>query len=132
MSEPEPYRYRRPERKRCARCGERLPFADFRPNPRNTYYKLHSWCRGCCAAYNREWRERHREQIDAYNASLRRPPVRHECSECGAEFFAQPNKLTCSDRCRRARWRRLNPEKQRARERRKAAYRRERIAAGKR
>jgi hypothetical protein len=54
--------------------------------------------------------------------------VRHECSECGAEFFAQPIKLTCSDRCKRARWRRLNPEKQMARERRKAAYRRERIA----
>jgi hypothetical protein len=117
------------ESKRCARCGQFLPVAEFRPNPRNTLYGLHSWCRRCCAANNREWRERNREQIDAYNASLRRPPVRHECSECGAEFFAQSNKLTCSDRCRRARWRRLNPEKQRARERRKAAYRRERQRA---
>ena len=52
------------------------------------------------------------------------------CVECGETFTAQASALVCSRRCKDARYRRLHPEAERARQARKDARRRARARRG--
>jgi hypothetical protein len=102
-----------PDWKRCARCQTIKPASEFRPNQK-LQTGLHSWCRSCAAARTREWRAAHPDYMeaekakrrDAYRKSNQLPEL--VCSECGSTFRARPNKLTCSDACRRRRKARLD------------------------
>ena len=53
-----------PTEKRCVRCGESKPVAEFRRNPRMRD-GFGSWCRECSVARTREWRAEHREELNA-------------------------------------------------------------------
>jgi hypothetical protein len=94
----------------------------------NSYFKFHSWCRRCCAAYNREWKERHRDRIEAYNASRRVPPAKLVCVECGEQFEGRKGRLVCSRRWKDRRYARLRPGQAREKNRRHQANRRARAA----
>jgi hypothetical protein len=93
-----------PERthKRCARCQERLPIGDFRPNAK-LRDGLHSWCRPCCDEYRRQWRSAHPEAIARYNAARRLGERERECVDCGESFaFRSAVAVRCPG-CRRRR-----------------------------
>ena len=81
--------------KRCEQCGE-----PFEPNSRGRPRKF---CPDCASpeAAGRRWRERHAEEVAAYNAARR---VKHEprpCIECGELFTpGRVDGRLCSDRCR--------------------------------
>jgi hypothetical protein len=106
----------------------RWKYADeFRLNP-NISSGLHSWCRECCAARQRQWRAANPEKVAAQLKRERAKPVELVCSECGERFSGRPNRVVCSRRCRDRRYARLHPDKVREKERRKAARRRERGA----
>jgi len=51
-------------RRQCAQCKIWLLPEAFRANP-DVRDGLDSWCRPCHAAATREWRAKHREQINA-------------------------------------------------------------------
>jgi hypothetical protein len=113
----------------CSGCKRSLPFAAFRQQFATPSW-LSSWCGECLVAANRRYRERMREQINAKRreeyAERQREARQRVCVECGASFEARPDALVCSRLCKDARYRRLHPEAYRAKQRRKAARRRER------
>lgn len=60
-----------------------------------------------------------------------RPPIRLVCAECGESFEAERRRQTpiCSRTCKDRRYRRLHPDQERERQRRKDARRRARKAS---
>lgn len=50
--------------KRCVRCEESKPVAEFRRNARMRD-GLHSWCKACSVERTREWRAEHRDELNA-------------------------------------------------------------------
>lgn len=95
--------------KHCPRCGGFLPLEDFRPNAR-LKSGWSSWCRRCSLSATREWRDRNREAIDAYNRARRIPPAELTCVECGVTFEGRRNRLVCSRGCKDARYAKFHPE----------------------
>lgn len=113
-------------KKWCPSC-ERLLEADaFRAGA--------SWCIACHVEALRRWRAENPEAVAAYNARRRReyreanPLPEKRCVECDRPFEPKrTDAILCGRRrCKDRRWRRLNPEKARERDRLKAARRRER------
>jgi hypothetical protein len=92
----------------CAVCRRLLPASAYRLN-RNMLSGLHSRCRECTAEANRAWREAHPTSVWAYNEARRIPPTKLTCTECGETFYGRKDRLTCSRRCKDARYRRLPP-----------------------
>jgi hypothetical protein len=113
------------ELRHCTRCRQSKPIEQFRPNPQ-TLSGLHWWCRPCCSDDARRWRAENPDAAKAYNEARRVPPSRLTCTECGEEFYGRKDRLTCGRRCKDARYRRLHPEKYRAKQRRQYARRRAR------
>jgi hypothetical protein len=107
--------YGPPKGRRCRRCKEFLPFSAFRPN-----LKLKSgwssWCRACSAEATRQWRMRHRDEL---NERRRIPPTKLKCAECGEGFEGRRDRVVCSRRCKDRRYARLHPEELRAKQARK-------------
>jgi hypothetical protein len=81
-------RRKAPIMKRCARCRQVLPAAVFAPNAR-LLTGLHSWCRPCVAARNREWRAENAGYVAAANAARREGPFPKVCADCGEWFAAR-------------------------------------------
>jgi len=80
---------------------------------------------------NRAYYWEHRGEVLA-KAKLKRAEVRPPqgcCSECGEPLVGRPNRVVCSRRCKDRRYRRLHPEANRLKLRRKRA-RRKQAAAG--
>ena len=48
--------------KRCARCGEEKPIAEY-PNNARTAAGLSSWCKLCHRQRTQRWRAEHREEL---------------------------------------------------------------------
>ena len=111
--------------KQCPHCKTFKPIEAF-PRNRATSSGLSSWCRECHVAATRRWRAENPEWIAAHSESRRKPPAKHICPECGVVFYGRRDRLTCSRRCKDARYRRRHPEEYRAKERRKDARRRAR------
>jgi hypothetical protein len=107
-----------PEQKRCAACEQVLPASAFRSDRLKSLDGLHSRCKECNAEASRAWREAHPLSVQAYNEARRIPPTKLTCTECGEEFFGRKDRLTCSRRCKDARYRRLHPDEYRAKQRR--------------
>lgn len=95
----------------CARCKERKPTDDFRPDPQMRC-GLGSWCKPCCLSSTREWRARNAEQI---NARRRKTAVSCKCVECGTTFESIRPRLTCTADCKKARDNRSARERMRGR-----------------
>jgi len=115
--------------RRCARCGGELPTAK-RGRPRK-------YCETCAASVAvvgkavaaRAWRAANAEAVAARNERRRRPRQHLVCSECGEPLEGHGGKRYCSTRCRNRRYRRLHPEQEAEKQRRKYARRRERAKA---
>jgi endogenous inhibitor of DNA gyrase (YacG/DUF329 family) len=121
----------------CEECGERFRvLRDTRASKR--------FCSDRCksrARYRRNpepVRERtrayywaHRDELLA-KAKLKRAasrPAQGRCSECGEPLVGQPHRVVCSRRCKDAKYRRLHPEANKLKLRRRRA-RRKQAAAG--
>ena len=103
--------YGDPTHKRCSNCSEWLPLEAFVANHR-MYLGRSSWCRECARAATREWRVRNRERVNAERREAYRaehPVVSKGCVVCGATFTGRPDRIVCSDGCRRARQREQAP-----------------------
>jgi endogenous inhibitor of DNA gyrase (YacG/DUF329 family) len=76
---------------------------------------------------SRRYYAEHREAVLGRAAAKRgpRPTLDLECSECGGPLEGR-QRVVCGRRCKDARFRRLHPEEYEAKEKRKAARRRER------
>jgi hypothetical protein len=106
----------------CDHCGRRVPLEDFRRGERWSH-----WCHECHAERTREWRAANPEYLKAYNEARRTPPTELVCSECSEGFLGRPNKLTCSRKCKDARYRRLHPDEYQAKRQRIDARHRARV-----
>jgi hypothetical protein len=109
----------------CRECHFYFAAAGFRPNPR-IRDGLHTYCKSCERARHARWRVEHPEVVEAYNASRRaayqvaNPPALRNCSECGEAIVGRPDRVVCGKRaCKDRRFRRLHPEANRAKQRRK-------------
>ncbi len=76
----------------------------------------------------KRWRVANPGRVEAYNASRRVLPALVMCEECGAVFEGRSNRLLCSRRCKDARYRRLHPVENAAKQARKYRRRQERAA----
>jgi hypothetical protein len=82
-----------------------LPLEAF-PANRSTFRGRGSRCQECAREATRDWRDRHREEINAERRRayrLAHPLRERPCVVCGTPFVGRPDALVCSKRCR---WRR--------------------------
>lgn len=95
-----------PTRKRCSRCEQTLPVADFRANAK-LRSGWDSWCRPCRAKANQIWRADHVEYVEQANFARRKRPQPRVCVECGASFLSvRRDRFLCGPTCKAARYRR--------------------------
>jgi len=116
-------------RLRCSGCSEAKPLEAFNRS-RRVVDGFEWWCRDCQREAQRVWRLGHRDAVEAYNAARRVGLRELICVECGRSFTAQASAKVCSSRCKDARYRRLHPEAERAKQARKYRRRRAREKGG--
>ena len=88
--------------KRCGKCEEVKPVDDF-PIQRASRDGRSHWCRACHTVAKREYRQRHRERL---NAARRRDAVpERTCRTCGQTFMpGRKNQNYCRPWCREHRY----------------------------
>jgi hypothetical protein len=93
------------ELKACIKCGESKPFDKFGKDNR-TKSGRKSWCAGCCAAYQAEWRKNNPEAARAYGRKWKAANPEAVYQSAQAYKSANREKL----RVLAKRWRESHPE----------------------
>jgi hypothetical protein len=82
-----------------------LPLSEF-PRNRSAQWGRGSRCRRCAAAATKDWRDRHKREINAERRAAYREanPLRERpCAVCGRPFAKRRDALVCGPRCRNRR-----------------------------
>ena len=88
-----------PSHRRCTGCGSWLPLEDF-PANRRMHLGVSSRCRACHREATKDWRDRHRDEI---NAARRLGERESECVDCGSPFLRRSVRAVRCLPCRQAR-----------------------------